>query len=88
MAFLLQDLGKVSSGANTNAPTVWSYSTVDSAGDIEAVLYFDSKGGQGGFSVGDLLYVNTDTGTTAVPGLYTVLTSTTGTVTIAAFAQV
>jgi len=74
MAYSHPNLHRISSSANSDAPTMWSYTTTDSAATLNTADYFllaieDLK-------AGDLIYATTSTGTTTVAALYYVLTNT------------
>ena len=73
MAYSHPNLHRASSSANSDAPTIWTYTTTDSAADLNTADYFllaidDLK-------AGDLIYATTSTGTTTVAALYYVLTN-------------
>ena len=59
--------------SNSDAPTFWTYSTTDSAADLNTADYFLAAIND--LTVGDLIYAITSTGTTAVAALYYVLSN-------------
>ena len=73
MAYSHTSLVRFSSSANSDSPTMWGYTTTDSAADLNTADYFllainDLK-------AGDLIYATTSTGTTTVAALYYVLSN-------------
>lgn len=73
MAYTHPNLHRVSSSANSDAPTIWSYTTTDSAADLNTADYFLLAIED--LVAGDLIYATTSTGTTTVAALYYVLTN-------------
>ena len=73
MAYTHPNLHRISSSANSDAPTMWAYTTTDALADINTADYFllainDLK-------AGDLIYATSSTGTTTVAALYYVLSN-------------
>lgn len=64
MSFDRAGLNKVSSGANSLAPTIWSYTTEDSAADVDTEDYFLPAMRE--IKKGDIMYWRTSTGSTDV----------------------
>lgn len=64
MGFLRSGLNKVTSGANSTAPTVWSYTTPDAAATVQVEDYFVDAIRE--IKLNDIMYWVTSTGTTPV----------------------
>jgi len=78
MAYSHPTLHRASSSANSDAPTIWTYTTTDSAADLNTAGYFNDASAD--LNVSDLIYGVTSTGTTAVAALYYVLSNAAGVV--------
>lgn len=82
MAFNLQGMNRVSSGANSNAPTLWAYGTsTDTGAQVGASAYFNDFSTS--FAIGHLLFVSASDGV----GFYEV-TAVTPNVTTSALATI
>ena len=64
--------------SNSDAPTIWTYTTTDSAATLNTEGYFNDASAD--LTAGDLIYATTSTGTTTVAALYYVLTNAAGVV--------
>lgn len=65
-------------GTDSQGPTIWTYTTTDSAADLNTSGYFNDASAD--LTAGDLIYATTSTGTTTVAALYYVLTNASGVV--------
>ncbi len=79
MPFVLNDLQQVGPGGS--APRIWTYTTPDTIADANTTGYFN--GASDVLTAGDLIYLVTSTGGTAVSVLAQVLTNAAGVVDIA-----
>lgn len=64
--------------ANSDAPVLWSYSTADSAADVNTSGYFNDASAD--LQVGDMIFANTSTGGTLVATIFYVLSNASGVV--------
>lgn len=64
MAFLRAGLARVSSSANTDAPTVWAYTTADTIADVNTADYFLSAINE--IALNDVIFVVSSSGGTPV----------------------
>mgnify|MGYP003644584397 CR=1 FL=1 len=80
MAFVLTDLQAIGGQVGTS-PTLWSYTTTDTIATANTAGYFN--GASEVLKAGDLMYLWTSTGGTAVAVLAQVLTNAAGVVDIA-----
>jgi len=80
MALVLTDLQAIGGQVGTS-PTLWSYTTADTIADANTSGYFNNASEM--LSAGDLIYLWTSTGGTAVAVLSQVLTNASGVVDIA-----
>jgi hypothetical protein len=80
MAFVLTDLQAIG-GQTGTSPTLWSYTTTDTIATANTSGYFNNASEV--LEVGDLMYLWTSTGGTAVAVLSQVLTNASGVVDIA-----
>lgn len=77
MAFSATGWTVVSASKRGNAPSIYAYKTTDAVADVNTEGYFNALART--LAVGDLVYLVTSTGTTAVASL-AVVRSNTGTV--------
>ncbi len=75
MAFLSKDLSVL---AYANGFTLWHYTTVDTASDVDTSGYFNDATDM--VRVGDMIMANTDTDGTPSSGIYLVSSNASGVV--------
>ena len=56
--------------ANSDAPTIWTYSTTDTAATVDSAQYFNDAVED--LTVGDFIFAATDTGGTPAYGIFVV----------------
>ncbi len=83
MAFKSKDLSVL---AYANGFTLWHYTTVDTAADVDTAGYFNDAADM--LRVGDMLFANVDTDGTPAGGIFYVNANASGTVDIADMTQV
>jgi hypothetical protein len=80
MAFSSTGFTVVSASKRGQAPSIYAYKTTDAAATVDTSGYFNSLADT--LQVGDLIYLVTSTGTTAVASLVYVLSNASGVVDI------
>ncbi|MBO6518698.1 MAG: hypothetical protein JJ900_11730 [Rhodospirillales bacterium] len=83
MAFKSKDLSVL---AYANGFTLWHYTTVDTAADVDTAGYFNDAADM--LRVGDMLFANVDTDGTPAGGIFYVNANASGTVDVADMTQV
>ena len=83
MAFQSQDLSVL---AYANGFTLWHYTTVDLAADVDTAGYFNAAADM--LRVGDIVIANVDTDGTPAAGFYLVNANVSGVVDVADLTQV
>jgi len=78
MAYATKDLSVL---AYANGFTLWHYTTVDAAADVDTSGYFNNASDM--LRVGDIVVANTDTDGTPSSGFYLVSSNVTGVVDVA-----
>lgn len=77
MAYTHPNLHRVGP-ANSDAPTIWTYSTTDTGAVVQVSGYFNDASDD--LTVGDLIYAHVDTGGTPAFMLYPVVSNASGVV--------
>jgi hypothetical protein len=80
MAFSSTGFTVVAASKRGQAPSIYAYKTTDAAATVDTSGYFNSLADT--LQVGDLIYLVTSTGTTAVASLVYVLSNASGVVDI------
>lgn len=75
MAFVQKNLSVL---AYANGFTLWHYATPDAAATVDTTGYFNAAADM--LRPGDMILVNTSTGTTTVNGIFAVASNASGTV--------
>lgn len=83
MAFKSKDLSVL---AYANGFTLWHYTTVDAAADVDTAGYFNDASDM--LRVGDMLFANVDTDGTPAGGIFYVNANASGTVDVADMTQI
>lgn len=84
MAFQAKDLSVI---AYANGFTLWHYTTVDTAAEVDSADYFNDAADM--LRVGDMLFANVDTdGGTPAGGIFYVNANASGTVDVADMTQI
>lgn len=83
MAFKSKDLSVL---AYANGFTLWHYTTVDTAADVDTAGYFNDAADM--LRIGDMLFANVDTDGTPAGGIFYVNANASGTVDVADMTQI
>lgn len=78
MAYLSKNLSVL---AYANGFTLWHYTTIDTAADVDTAGYFNSASDM--LRVGDMVMANTDTDGSPAAGIFLVNANSSGTVDVA-----